>query len=82
MREWGLDFNKCVGFGSDETSTIIGKQDGVAARLKEKINPFLTSIHCVMHMTNLAVIDATKAGSCKNMSKEIDTSLNAVAVYF
>jgi hypothetical protein len=31
MKEWGLDFDKCVGFGSDGASTMIGKQNGVAA---------------------------------------------------
>jgi hypothetical protein len=25
MKEWGLDFDKCVGFGSDGASTMIGK---------------------------------------------------------
>ena len=82
MKEWGLDFDKCVGFGSDGASTMIGKQNGVAARLKEKINHFLTSVHCVAHRTNLAAIDATKVGPCKDMSREIDALLNSVAVHF
>ena len=69
IKELGLDFDKCVGFGSDRASTMIGKQNGVAARLKKKVNSFLTLIHCVAHKTNLAAIDATKVGRCKNMSK-------------
>ena len=48
---------------------MIGKQNGVAARLKEKVNTFLTLIHCVAHNTNLGAIDATKVGRYKNMSK-------------
>jgi hypothetical protein len=82
MKEWGLDFDKCVGFGSNGASTMIGKQDGVAARLKDKVNHFLTSIHCVAHMTNLAAIDVTKVEPCKIMSKEIDVLLNSVAMDF
>ena len=61
---------------------MIGKQNGVAARLKDKVNPFLTSIHCVAQRTNLAAIDATKVGPCKIMSKEIDALLNSVAMHF
>ena len=60
MKKRGLDFDKCVGFGSDGASTMIVKQNGVAARLKDKVNHFLTSIHCVAHRTNLAAIDETK----------------------
>ena len=69
IKELGLDFDKCVGFGSDGASTMIGKQNGVAARLKEKVNSFIILIHCVTHITNSAAIDATKVGRCKNMSK-------------
>ena len=82
MKEWGLDFDKCVGFGSDGASTMIDKQNGVVTRLKDKVNYFLTSIHCVAHMINLAAIDATKVGPCKVMSKEIDDFLNLVAMHF
>ena len=81
-KEWRLDFDKCVGFGSVGASTVIGKQNGVAARLKKKVNHFLTSIHCVTYRINLAAIDATKVGPCKDMSREIDTLLNSVAVHF
>ena len=82
MKERMLDFDKCVGFGSDKASTMIGKQNGVAARLKDKVNHFLTSIYCVAHRTNLAAIYATKVEPCKNVSKKIDTLLNSVAVHF
>ena len=82
MKEWGLDFDKCVGFGSDGASTMIGKQNGVAARLKDKVNHFLTSIHCVAHKTNLGAIDATKVEPCKIMSKEKNALLNSVAMHF
>ena len=41
MKKWELDFDKYVGLGSNGGSTIIGKQNGVAAQLKEKVNIFL-----------------------------------------
>ena len=82
MKEWRLDFNKYVGFGSDRTSTMIGKQNGVAARLKEKINHFLISVHSVIHRTNFVAIDVTKVGPCKDMSREIVVLLNSVAMHF
>ena len=68
-KEWGLDFDKCVGFGSVGALTIIGIQNGVAVRLKEKINYFLTFVYCVTYRINLAAIDATKVGPYKDMSR-------------
>lgn len=44
MKEWRLEYDKCVGFRSDGASTTIVKQNGIVARMKEKINHFLTSI--------------------------------------
>jgi hypothetical protein len=82
IKEWGFDFDKCVGFGSDGVSTMIGKQNGVAAQLKDKVNIFLTSIHCVAYRTNLAAINATKVGPCKIISKEIDALLKSVTMHF
>ena len=37
-----LDLNKCVKFGSNGASTMIGKQNRLVARLKNKINHFLS----------------------------------------
>ena len=71
-----------MGFGSVGALTIIGIQNGVAVRLKEKINYFLTFVYCVTYRINLAAIDATKVGPYKDMYREIDTLLNSVAVHF
>ena len=30
LKTWGLDTNKCVDFGSDGASTMVGKNTGVA----------------------------------------------------
>ena len=69
-------------FGSDGTSIRIDKQNEVVACLKKKINHFLTFIYCVTYMTNLAAIDATKVGPCKDMSREINMLLNSIEIHF
>lgn len=45
---------------------MIDKKNGVLARSKKKINHFFTSDHYMLHMTNLATIDATKKFHAKN----------------
>ena len=47
LKTWGLDMNKCVGFGSDGASTMVLKNTCVATLLKN-VNPFLISTHCVV----------------------------------
>jgi hypothetical protein len=81
VKTWGLDMDKCVGFGSDGAATMVGKNIGVATLLK-KVNPFLTSTHCVAHRTNLAALEASKNASCKDISSEIDSMLNTLAGHF
>jgi Domain of unknown function (DUF4371)/hAT family C-terminal dimerisation region len=81
MKIWGLDLSKCVGFGSDGAATMVGKNTGVAALLK-KVNPFLTSTHCVAHRTNLAALEASKSESCKGISADVDSVVNALAGHF
>ena len=44
---------------------MIGKQSEVAAHLKEKVNPFLTSVHCVAHITTLMTTDVQKLDLAK-----------------
>jgi len=74
-----LDFDKCVGFGCYDASPMIGKKNGVTARLKKKINSFLTFVHCVINRMNVTAIDATKVLPCKELSREIDSLLNSIA---
>lgn len=81
VKDCGLDFNKFIGFGSDGAATMVGKKNGVSTRLK-KLNPFLTSVHCVAHRTNLAALEAAKHDSCKVISSDVDKVLNKVAFYF
>ena len=53
-----MSFQKIIHFGSDGASNMIGYKSGVAARLK-KINPFMSSNHCVSHRLHLAGKDAS-----------------------
>ena len=39
IKEWGLDVEKCVSFGSDGYSTMVGHLTGVSTRLKS-VSPF------------------------------------------
>jgi hypothetical protein len=82
MKEWDLDFDKCLGFGSDGASTMTGKNKGVATRFKLEVNPFLLAIHCVAHRTQLVALDGAKLNGCAFMSNEVDKLLNGLASYF
>jgi hypothetical protein len=81
VKTWGLDMEKCVGFGLDGATTMVGKNSGVATFLK-KVNPFLTSTHCVAHRTNLAALEASKNESYKDMLSEVDSMLNTLSGHF
>lgn len=70
LKKKRLDFNKCVEFGYDGASIMIGKQNGITVCLNEKVNTFLTSIHWMKNRTNLAAINASKVGPCKDMSRK------------
>ena len=50
--------HKIIHFGSDGASNMRGNQTGIATRLK-KINPFMSSIHCISHRLHLAGKDAS-----------------------
>jgi len=81
VKIWGLDMSKCVGFGSNGIATMEGKNMGVIALLK-KLNPFLTSTHCIAHKTNLATLEASKTESCKEISNDADCIVNALVGHF
>jgi hypothetical protein len=61
---------------------MVGCKIGVAARLRQKANPFFLSIHCVAHRTNLIALDAAKIHVCKEISNHVDKLVNDVATYF
>lgn len=81
MKEWKLDFDKCVEFGSDGASTIIGKQNEVIARLKKEGKSFFNLRLLCGTQNKFTAIDATKVGPYKDISREINALLNLVAVH-
>ena len=48
-----IDISKLSGLGSDGASVMVGKHNGVGARMK-CLNPFMLSNHCVAHKLALA----------------------------
>nr|XP_006122371.1 E3 SUMO-protein ligase KIAA1586-like isoform X1 [Pelodiscus sinensis]XP_014428732.1 E3 SUMO-protein ligase KIAA1586-like isoform X1 [Pelodiscus sinensis] len=52
-----LDMMKMVMFTSDGASVMLGKNNGVAAQLKQCV-PHLTELHCVAHREDLGLVDA------------------------
>lgn len=73
-----IDMLKMVMFTSDGASVMLGKQNGVAAKLRHDI-PHLFQQHCVAHREDLAIDDA-----CKHVQlmKDIETLLRTVYTLF
>lgn len=59
---------------------MLRKRVGVATMLKI-VSPFVTSIHYIVHKTNLVAIEAAKSIDCKSLFTEIDTMINILAAY-
>ena len=53
-----ISCDKIIHFGSDGASNMTGYKSGVSARFK-KMNPFMSSNHCVSHRLHLAGKDAS-----------------------
>ncbi|XP_069089935.1 E3 SUMO-protein ligase KIAA1586-like [Pleurodeles waltl] len=73
-----LDLMKMVMFTSDGASVMLGKNNGVATRLKQSI-PHLVEQHCVAHREDLGVDDAWKK---VQMIREMETLLRTVNTVF
>ena len=54
----------------------------MAACLKNKINSFILSIHCVAYRTNFASLDAASSAYCKNLFTLLDNLINDIASQF
>ncbi|MCO5594072.1 hypothetical protein L7F22_048093 [Adiantum nelumboides] len=57
IERMGLSFAKMIGFASDGASCMRGVNNGVLAKLKEKV-PNIIGVHCVAHREALVVFDA------------------------
>ena len=66
---------RMCGFGSDGASTMIGRRNGVAAKLKE-IVPWLVNNHCVAHRLALACSQAADAIPFMKKFKDIVSQMH------
>ena len=67
MKEWDLNLDNFVDFGSDGASTMVGKNTRVFATIKKEVNPFITVVYCIAHRTSLTALEA--ASTIKKSSK-------------
>lgn len=56
LLEFGLDIKKCVGIGTDNASVMVGRHNGVFAKLKHEI----PNLICVCHSLQLAISEVCK----------------------
>jgi hypothetical protein len=56
---WHESLVKLVGMGSDGVSVMLGKNNGVAAKLRS-LQPAMVAVHCYDHKLELAFKDAIK----------------------
>nr|XP_033818665.1 E3 SUMO-protein ligase KIAA1586-like [Geotrypetes seraphini] len=73
-----LDFSRMVMFTSDGASVMLGKHNGVAAKLRQSV-PHLLEQHCVAHREDLGIDDAWKTIP---FMKEIETLIRTVYTIF
>ena len=78
LEEKGISIIKVQGLGSDGAPDMLGRLNGVGARLKQ-LNPFLVQVHCVAHKLALCLSNAAK--TVNPVSNYKDTIL-AVYNYF
>ena len=73
VKDYDLTYNNCYGFGSDGASVMTGRQNGVAALLKQR-NPYLISLHCAAHKLALASSQsAEKVAAIAQYQKSLST---------
>lgn len=73
-----LDLHKMVMFTSDGASVMLGRVNGVAARLKQDI-PHLVQQHCVAHREDLGICDAWKE---VKLIRDIETLMRTIYTVF
>ena len=66
-----LQASKLIGLATDGASVMVGRKNGLAAKLKD-VNPRLISVHCICHNLTLACTDAKDDANLKFI-KEVET---------
>ena len=59
LQQCGLTLNDLKGRATDGAAVMIGKNNGVTAKLKE-LNPVIINVHCICHKLALACIDVNR----------------------
>ncbi|XP_077581558.1 zinc finger BED domain-containing protein 5-like [Stigmatopora nigra] len=54
-----IPWENCVGFGSDNCNTMIGRKDSVLSRLKGQ-NPNIFNVGCICHLSSLCIKSGVK----------------------
>ncbi|XP_014672133.1 PREDICTED: zinc finger protein 862-like, partial [Priapulus caudatus] len=71
---------KIVGMATDGAAVMLGKTNGVVARLMREVQrPFIQTIHCSAHRLELAYKDATKSLDIFN---KVDNMLLAIYLFY
>ena len=71
-----IPYSNMVGFGSDGASVMLGKNNSVVTRLKNK-QPNLFHLHCLCHVAHLCASDA-----CKKLPKCIEQLCRDIITHF
>ena len=65
LTQFNLEISKCMSIVTDGAAVMVGKNNGVAAKLKT-VNKKLVSIHCICHRLALACNDSNEQTSYIN----------------
>lgn len=66
-----LSTDKLIGLATDGASVMVGRKNGLAAKLKD-VNPRMISVHCICHKLALSCTDAKDEANLKFI-KEVET---------
>ena len=74
----GISLDYVVSLGTDGVALMVGRINGLATRLKKR-SPYMLSMHCIAHKTNLCLVDAIKKSP---YAQHIDDVVNDIARIF
>ena len=78
VQQCGLSLKNLKGLATDGAAVMIGKNNGVAAQLKE-LNPVIINVHCICHKLALACTDTNKEIA---YIKRVEDTLRQLWTYF
>ena len=67
-----LSTDKLIGLATDGASVMVGRKNGLGAKLKDVTDPRLISVYCVCHKLALTCTDAKDGGNLK-LIREVET---------